>query len=123
MASPDRQHEPLNRGALGKLTGRVKEMAGALVGRDDLGREGRLQRVAADDRERAADKAAVADRRGEEAELAARRAAVAEERREVEVHAAEQVAEEEIDARAAAKERAAERAEQAADDLDPKDEG
>lgn len=121
-ASPD-QPEPLSGGPLGKLAGRVKEMAGALTGRRDLGREGRLQQVAAEDRERTAGKAAVADRKAEEADLEARRAAVAEERREVEVHAAEQAAEERIDARAEAKEDAAARAEEIADRLDPKDEG
>ncbi len=54
MADSPQQPEPLTRGALGKLAGRDKGMAGALVGRRDLGREGRLQWAAVEDRERAA---------------------------------------------------------------------
>jgi uncharacterized protein YjbJ (UPF0337 family) len=119
---PTNEREPLAGGSLGKLAGRAKEMAGNLLGRRDLGREGRLQRVGVEAEERAAAKAEVADRKAEEADVAERRAANEAERREVEVEAVEMAAEDRIEARTTDKERQAARAEAAAERLDPKEE-
>jgi uncharacterized protein YjbJ (UPF0337 family) len=119
---PTNEREPLAGGSLGKLAGRAKEMAGNLLGRRDLGREGRLQRVGAEAEERAAAKTEVADRKAEEADVAERRAANEAERREVEVAAVEMAAEDRVEARQSDKERQAARAEAAADRLDPKEE-
>jgi uncharacterized protein YjbJ (UPF0337 family) len=119
---PTREREPLAGGSLGKLAGRAKEMAGNLLGRRDLGREGRLQRVGVEAEESAAAKAEVADRKAEEAAVAERRAANEAERREVEVEAVEMSAADRIAARQSDKERQAQRAEAAADQLDPKEE-
>jgi uncharacterized protein YjbJ (UPF0337 family) len=119
---PTYEREPLAGGSLGKLAGRAKEMAGNLLGRRDLGREGRLQRVGVEAEERAAAKAEVADRKAEEADVAERRAANEAERREVEVEAVEMAAEDRIEARTTDKERQAARAEAAAERLDPKEE-
>jgi uncharacterized protein YjbJ (UPF0337 family) len=119
---PAKEREPLAGGSLGKLAGRAKEMAGGLIGRRDLGREGRLQRVGVEAEERAAADAEVPDRKAEEAKVAERRAANEAERREVGVEAVEMAAEDRIEARATDKERQARRAEAAADRLDPKEE-
>lgn len=119
---PTREREPLAGGSLGKLAGRAKEMAGNLLGRRDLGREGRLQRVGVEAGERADAEAEVADRKAEEADLAERRAANEAERREVEVSAAEIAAGDRAEGREAAKEREAARAEAVAERIDPKEE-
>jgi uncharacterized protein YjbJ (UPF0337 family) len=118
---PSKEREPLAGGSLGKLAGRAKEMAGNLLGRRDLGREGRLQRVGVEAEERADRKAEVADRRAEEAGVAERRAANERERREAELTATQLAAEDEISDRETTLKREAGRAEAAAERIDPKE--
>jgi uncharacterized protein YjbJ (UPF0337 family) len=117
-----KEREPLAGGTLGKLAGRAKEMTGSLFGRRDLGREGRLQRVGVEAEERAASKAETADRKTEEAAVAERRAANERERREVEVAATEMAVEDEIEDRETDLKREADRAEAAADRIEPREE-
>src|ERR1700754_4174801 len=85
-------------GALGRFAGKVKEKAGELTGNEELAREGRLQRSAADASEDAAREAAEARQAQEQADLEAEKAANHEERERLEAevaatrreHAAEQ---------------------------------
>jgi uncharacterized protein YjbJ (UPF0337 family) len=81
-------------GAIGKLTGRAKELAGSVLGRDDLHREGKLQQVQSEAEKDAARLAAEAKQKDGEAELEQEKAGTAAERRQVELEAGKIEAEE-----------------------------
>jgi uncharacterized protein YjbJ (UPF0337 family) len=66
-----REQEATAGGTIGKLTGRVKELAGTVLGRDDLHREGKLQQVQSEAEKDAATLAAEAKQKEGEAELEA----------------------------------------------------
>ena len=56
-------------GPLGKLAGKVKEVAGEATGNDDLAREGRMQQASSEAEAQARQEAAEARQREAEAEL------------------------------------------------------
>ena len=58
-------------GALGRIAGKAKEVAGSAIGNEDLAREGRLQQAAVEQEGEAAEAAAEARQREAEAELVA----------------------------------------------------
>ena len=81
-------------GTLGKLAGRAKELAGTVLGRDDLHREGSLQQVQSEAEQDVEALAAEAKQREGEAKLEQEKAGAAAERRQVELEATEIEAEE-----------------------------
>src|SRR5438094_385976 len=99
--------EPTAGGALGKLAGKAKEVAGEMFGDRDLAREGRLQ-------DSAADAELDARRKDAEAQVKAENA-----REEAEKRAEEDRFQRETDA--AKLEAAAARAESRADQIDPEE--
>lgn len=95
-------------GAIGKLAGRAKELAGTVLGRDDLHREGKLQQVQSEAEKDAATLAAEAKRKDGEAELEQEKAGAAAERRQVELEATEIESEERAERKLAEEQREAE---------------
>src|SRR4051794_10707736 len=69
-------------GAIGRLAGRAKEIAGAALGREDLHREGTLQQEQAEAEARVDAERTAAERAGEQALIESERAAIEGERRE-----------------------------------------
>lgn len=86
-------------GVFDKVAGKVKQVAGTVLGNEDLKEEGRLHEVKADAESQAAAKAAEAEQREEEAEVAAKQQELVAERQRL-------VAEEAADAEAERIERA-----------------
>lgn len=101
------EQERVAGGPLGKAVGRAKQLAGAALGRDDLGREGRLQEAQAETEVEAAERAAEAERKDEQAQIEAERAEVEAERHEVKLEAAQIEAEEQAERKRAEEERLA----------------
>jgi uncharacterized protein YjbJ (UPF0337 family) len=95
-------------GTIGKLAGRAKELAGTVLGRDDLHREGKLQQVQSEAEEDAAKLAAEAKQKEGEAELEQEKAGAAAERRQVELEASEIESEERAERKLAEERREAE---------------
>lgn len=60
-----REQEAAAGGTIGKLAGRAKELAGTVLGRDDLHREGKLQQVQSEAEKDAATLAAEAKQKEE----------------------------------------------------------
>jgi uncharacterized protein YjbJ (UPF0337 family) len=75
-------------GLAGRLAGKAKQAAGAVLGDDDMAREGRLQEAKVDQEREAAREAAEARQAEGQAELEAERAATEEERRRLETEEA-----------------------------------
>jgi uncharacterized protein YjbJ (UPF0337 family) len=92
-------------GTLGKLAGRAKELAGTVLGREDLHREGKLQQVQSEAENDAVTLAAEARQKGEEAELEQDKAGAAAERRQVEIEATEIESEERAERKLAEEQR------------------
>ena len=63
--------EDTSGGLVGKIAGKAKEVAGSLVGNDDLAREGRLQQAQSEAEADAARREAEAQQRRAEADLQA----------------------------------------------------
>lgn len=103
-----REQEATAGGAIGKLAGRAKELAGAVLGRDDLHREGKLQQAQSEAEQDAAKLAAEARQKEGEAELEQEKAGAAAERRQVEIEAGEIESEERAERRLAEEKREAE---------------
>lgn len=103
-----REQEATAGGTIGKLTGRAKELAGAVLGRDDLHREGKLQQVQSEAEKDAATLAAEAKQKESEVELEQEKAGTAAERRQVEIEAAEIESEERAERKLAEEKREAE---------------
>ena len=99
-----REQEATAGGAIGKLAGRAKELAGTVLGRDDLHREGKLQQVQSEAEKDATTLAAEARQKEGEAELEQEKADTAAERRQVELEA-EKIESEERTERKIAEER------------------
>jgi uncharacterized protein YjbJ (UPF0337 family) len=102
------EQEATSGGTIGKLAGRAKELAGTVLGRDDLHREGRLQQAQGKAEKDAATLAAAAEQKEKEAELEEEKAGAAAERRQVEIEAAEIDAEEQAERKLAEEQREAE---------------
>src|SRR3954451_18556098 len=79
MAEADTNEETAG-GLTGRLAGKAKEAAGAVLGREDLQREGRLQQASVDAEREAAREARDAELEREQAELAERRQETEDER-------------------------------------------
>jgi len=103
-----REQEATAGGAIGKLTGRAKELAGTVLGRDDLHREGKLQQVQSEAEKDAATLAAEAKQKEGEAELEQEKAEAAVERSQVELEAGEIESEERAERKLAEERREAE---------------
>jgi uncharacterized protein YjbJ (UPF0337 family) len=65
------EHETTTGGSLGKVVGKVKEVAGEVAGNDDLAREGRLQQAQGDADIEARERAAAAEHKEIEAAVEA----------------------------------------------------
>jgi uncharacterized protein YjbJ (UPF0337 family) len=137
MPDHERTQKRSTGGPLGKAAGRAKEIAGSLLGNDQLDREGRLQQVQVEAEEEAAERERKAEEKGAEAKLSIAKAATDAERRELRRELSQMSEEERIEhererdkrqaeaahaeeiRQAATLEREADRAERVADSIDP----
>ena len=76
-------------GALGRMAGRAKEVAGSALGNDELAREGRLQQAGADTEREAREEAAEARQAQREADLQAAKDETRHEREQLQAEQAE----------------------------------
>jgi len=123
-------------GPLGKLAGEAKEAIGSVLGKEDLAREGRLQKVQVEAEEEAVEQGQEAREAEQEADLEAERTATQAERHDLEADLRQAAVEDDVERQqreAAAREargkdeadrleREAERAERVADAVDPEEE-
>lgn len=91
------QNERTAGGAFGKLAGKAKEAAGAIVGNDDLAREGRLQQAQSEAEIDAQRNAAEAEQRREEANLVEEKTEVELERQRLQNEVTAQEREDQIE--------------------------
>jgi len=137
MTDHEQTQERAAGGLLGKVSGRAKQLVGSAFGNSQLDREGRLQQVQVEVEEEAIERSQEVDEKDAEARLAIAKAETESERREVEQELAQMSEEERIEheqaqgkrqAKAAhaeevreatALEREANRADRAADAIDP----
>lgn len=137
MTDYEQTQERAAGGLLGKAAGRAKQLVGSALGHSQLDREGRLQQVQVEAATDAAKSGEEADRKDAEAKLAIAKAETETERRELEQELSRLSDEERIEREraqnerqakaahaeevreAAALEREANRAERAADAVDP----
>jgi uncharacterized protein YjbJ (UPF0337 family) len=76
-------------GALGRIAGKAKEVAGSALGNDELAREGRLQQAGVDAEREARDEAAEARQAQEQADLQAAKDETKHEREELQAEQAQ----------------------------------
>jgi hypothetical protein len=137
MTDHEQTQERAAGGLLGKAAGRAKQIVGSALGNDRLDREGRLQQVQVEAEEEAIERGQEADEKDAEAKLTIAKAETETERRELEQEFSQLSAEERIEREraqnkrqagaahaeevreATALEREANRAERAADAVDP----
>jgi uncharacterized protein YjbJ (UPF0337 family) len=106
-------------GLLGRVAGKVKEVAGEITGSEELAREGRLQHASVEAKQEADRRAEVAEQRQAEADLRTRQHEAEQERQRLQREAEAERREEAIEADRRRAEQAVEaRAEQAQAEVD-----